>query len=117
MKAIKKFRNDYVIKQVQNAKIPEFPEDEIVRMKFYFSGRVQKVGFRLEISELSKRLGLTGFARNLPNKDVEVELQGQRNKIDFVVSFMQSLKRIKIVKLQCEEMELKEEHVFSIDIF
>ena len=61
-----------------------------------FSGRVQKVGFRLETYELANRLGLTGFCQNLENGDVLTELQGPEDKIQFLISFMESLRRIKI---------------------
>jgi acylphosphatase len=50
----------------------------------------------LETYELAKRLELTGFCRNLENGDVLAELQGPEDKIRFLISFMESLKRIKI---------------------
>ena len=77
-------------------------------MRFVFSGRVQKVGFRLEVSELAKRLGLTGFCENLDSGDVLAELQGPRNRIAFLVDFMHSLKRIKITHMTKGEKPLAE---------
>ena len=73
-----------------------------------FSGRVQKVGFRLEVMELAKRLELTGFCQNLKNKDVLAEFQGPENKIQFLITFMESLKRIKIKNKTVEKIMLVE---------
>ena len=99
-------RDGYVIRQAQNVKLPAFAVDRNVRYRITFSGRVQKVGFRLEVCELAKRLGLTGYCRNLEIGDVLAELQGTEEKIRFLISFMESLKRIKIRRKVIEEMEL-----------
>lgn len=106
---IKKVENSYVINQANNAKLPQFAPDDMVRRHYIFKGRVQKVGFRIELAELSKRLGLTGWVNNLPNGDVEAEIQGPKNKIDFLVLFMESLKRIKITFKEVNEIPLMEE--------
>ena len=92
----KNLRDNYVLKQAQNAVLPAFSPAPVCRLRVRFSGRVQKVGFRLETYELAKRLRLTGFCRNLENGDVLAELQGPENRIHFLISFMESLKRIKI---------------------
>ena len=76
MNYFKKVRNNYVINQVRKANIPHFEKDEMSRLEMMFSGRVQKVGFRLEVSELAKVLGLTGYCKNLDNGDVLAEIQG-----------------------------------------
>ena len=102
-------RDNYVINQVMNAKLPEFHIDEIKRYKIIFSGRVQHVGFRLEIGKLAKRLGLTGYCINLESGNVLAEIQGPENRIKYLVSFMESLKRIKIKKKIMQRMELNME--------
>lgn len=113
---IKKVKNGYVIKQAQNVQFPQFEPDDIVRRHYVFKGRVQRVGFRIEVIELAKRLGLTGWVNNLPNGDVEAELQGQKNKIDFLVSFMESLKRIKITSKEVNDIPIvEEEKAFESD--
>lgn len=113
---IKKVKNGYVIRQAQNATLPQFVADDMVRRHYIFRGRVQKVGFRIEVIELSKRLGLTGWVNNLENGDVEAELQGPKNKIDFLVSFMESLKRIKITSKEVKEISILEnEKAFQSD--
>ena len=101
-----KLRDDYVIHQAQSAKLPEFAGSQICRRRITFSGRVQKVGFRLEVCELAKRLGLTGFCKNLSDGRVQAELQGPEEKICFLVTFMETLKRVKITEKLVEEMEV-----------
>lgn len=99
-------RDHYVIDQVKKAPIPQFKSFEIRRYRLVFSGRVQHVGFRLEISEMAKRLGLTGFCENLDNGSVLVEVQGQFDKIQFLVAFMKSLKRIVVKKVEKKRLPL-----------
>lgn len=102
----KRIRDQYVINQVKALEIPEFATGNIKRYKIIFKGRVQKVGFRLEVCELAKRLELTGFCKNLEIGDVLAELQGPDSKIKYLISFMESLKRIKIREKVIEEIEI-----------
>jgi len=106
---IKEFKRNYVINQVKNAHLPEFSESEKVRMGVTFAGRVQKVGFRLEVEQLAIRLGLTGKIRNLENGGVELEIQGAKNKILFLLDFMNNLIRIKISEMKTEVLPLVED--------
>lgn len=96
----KAIRNNYVINQVENIVLPNFECSNTTRKKFIFIGRVQKVGFRFEVSLLAKKLGLTGWVKNTPQGEVEAEIQGEKDKIDFLVQFMKSLKRIKIIEIE-----------------
>lgn len=102
----KKVRDAYVIRQVRRLTLPGFPEQPLRRYRVRFSGRVQKVGFRLEVCELARRLGLTGFCQNLESGDVLAELQGPEERIRFLISFMESLKRIRIRRKVMTELEL-----------
>lgn len=104
----KGIRDNYVIRQAQRLDIPEFGDTERCRYRVLFSGRVQKVGFRLEVCELAKRLELTGFCKNLESGEVLAEFQGPEEKIKFLISFMESLKRIKIRNKVVERLELDE---------
>lgn len=45
-------------------------------------GEVQGVGFRYSIREEAQRLGLTGWARNLPDGSVEVAAQGPKPALE-----------------------------------
>jgi acylphosphatase len=44
--------------------------------RFLVTGRVQGVGYRYFVLQEATRLGLTGFARNLPDGRVEVVAEG-----------------------------------------
>lgn len=104
---IRNWQNNYVIKQVKNLKLPEFRTSEIRRREITFSGRVQKVGFRLEIFELANRLGLSGWVENLDNGNVRAQLQGEVERIEFLVKFMKSLKRAKVKKVDTAELDIQ----------
>ncbi|MBQ6832937.1 MAG: acylphosphatase [Lachnospiraceae bacterium] len=99
-------RDQYVIDQVRTARLPQFQSFEVRRYRLIFAGRVQNVGFRLEVSEMAKRLGLTGFCENLDNGSVMVEVQGQYDKIKFLVAFMKSLKRIVVKHVAIKRLPL-----------
>ncbi|MBR5267450.1 MAG: acylphosphatase [Lachnospiraceae bacterium] len=105
-KKIIEIRDNYVINQVKAAQLPEFKSLEIRRYRLIFYGRVQNVGFRLEVTELAKRLGLTGFCNNQENGSVIMEVQGQFDKIKFLVAFMKSLKRIVVKRVDKQRLPL-----------
>ena len=46
-------RDNYVVRQTERVVLPEFPAAPAHRRRIRFSGRVQKVGFRLEVCELA----------------------------------------------------------------
>lgn len=93
---LKKLLDGYVINQVKHIELPNFTPTPIARKKILFSGRVQKVGFRLEIYELAKRLNLTGWVKNRDDNNVEAEIQGENEKIIFLINYMKSLKRASV---------------------
>ena len=49
---------------------------EIVCSKYYFSGRVQGVGFRARTQSLSKNFKIVGYVKNLEDGRVELLVQG-----------------------------------------
>ena len=102
----KKLRDGYVINQVKHIKLPYFKQSPTVRKSIIFSGRVQKVGFRLEIYEIAKRLNLTGWVKNRADKKVEAEIQGENEKIIFLINYMKSLKRASVQHVTISEMPI-----------
>jgi len=50
--------------------------------KFIVSGRVQGVFFRASAQTQAHELGLSGYAKNLPNGDVEVVASGSDAALD-----------------------------------
>lgn len=111
----KQLRDGYVINQVEHIKLPNFEQSPAVRKRLIFSGRVQKVGFRLEVYELAKRLNLTGWVKNNDDKTVEAELQGDTEKIMFLIRFLKSLKRASVHEVIISELPIiNDETVFVI---
>ena len=53
------------------------------------SGMVQGVGFRYFIHHHASQLGLTGWVRNLPNGDVEIQAEGNREFVESLVTYAQ----------------------------
>ena len=49
---------------------------------YVISGRVQGVGFRAFAQRVALELGLTGWARNLANGNVEVHANGTAKQLD-----------------------------------
>ena len=58
----------------------------MIRYSIIANGRVQGVGFRFFCKMNAINLNLTGFARNLYNGDVEIEVQGEKENIDIFIS-------------------------------
>ncbi len=60
------------------------PERKTVRLRIY--GRVQGVGYRAWTAHKAKKLGLTGWVRNLNDGTVECEAQGAQEAIETLVA-------------------------------
>ncbi len=55
---------------------------EIIRLHAQIEGHVQGVGFRYFTLEQARRLGLTGWVRNMPNGHVEVCAEGNQQDLE-----------------------------------
>ena len=117
MSYITEMRRNYLRNQIAKVGIPDFEKSIIVRKGFVFSGKVQKVGFRVETYEMGKRLGLTGWVKNNEDKTVEAEVQGEEKKIDFLIKYLKSIKRVSVEELKVEDLLIiREEAKFEIII-
>lgn len=63
---------------------------ELVRVRVFAGGRVQGVAFRFYAEKCAGRLGITGWARNLPDGRVEVLAEGPAKPVD---RFLDQLRR------------------------
>ena len=59
----------------------------LVRSHVYVSGRVQGVFFRAHAAREAMRLGLVGWVRNLPDERVEAVFEGERAKVEEMISW------------------------------
>lgn len=73
--------------------------------KFIVSGMVQGVGFRYQTSHQGLKFGLTGYAKNLNNGDVEVIACGATDKVDEFYEWLKQGPRTayveKVVRTSC----------------
>jgi acylphosphatase len=69
--------------------------------RFLVSGAVQGVGFRWFVARHARALGLSGFARNLPDGRVEVVVSGP----DEVLPELERLLRAGPASAQVEQVE------------
>lgn len=55
--------------------------DYMIRKRVIVHGRVQGVGFRWSTQAEAERLGVAGYARNLPDGTVQAELEGPEDSV------------------------------------
>ena len=67
-----------------------------VRWHILFEGDVQFVGFRYTARLLARKLGLSGWVRNLPDRRVELEVQGDASVLRRFLLQMKSQPHIHI---------------------
>ena len=60
--------------------------ERLIRVHTLVSGLVQGVGYRYFAYQAARRIGVTGWVRNLRNGDVEVEAQGTRSQVDAFIA-------------------------------
>ncbi len=89
-------------------------EAMVVRKHFYFSGRVQGVGFRFQACMLARSLGLTGYVQNLWDGRVEMEAQGEEKLVWDLISALHKQPYIVIEDMDVKDMELKKDRGFQM---
>jgi acylphosphatase len=66
---------------------PESGSPRVVRVRVFVDGRVQGVGFRASTAREALRLGVTGYARNLPDGRVEAVYEGPRPAVEDMLAW------------------------------
>ena len=61
------------------------PTAKHVRAHLWVMGRVQGVGYRFFVQRAAQQLGLTGFVRNLPDRRLEVAVEGPQADVQALV--------------------------------
>ena len=87
---------------------------EIIREHIYVDGRVQGVGFRFRTMQFAIQLKLTGWVRNLDDGRVEMEVQGEREKIDHLFEILKGERFIEIHQREVDLIPLKHESGFQV---
>jgi len=57
-----------------------------VRVHIFVSGRVQGVFFRENTKKRARKLGITGWVRNLPDGRVEAVFEGEKRKVEELIN-------------------------------
>ncbi|MDV7104395.1 acylphosphatase [Vibrio sp. TH_r3] len=84
-------------------------------VKFIVSGLVQGVGFRFHTCHEGNKRGLTGYARNLENGDVEVVACGAQGAIDSLEQWLRLGPRTSSVQhVASQPIEFKAYQSFQI---
>ncbi|MDK2964902.1 MULTISPECIES: acylphosphatase [Lacrimispora] len=87
---------------------------EIIRQHICVSGRVQGVGFRFRTMQFASQLKLAGWVRNLDDGRVELELEGEREKIDHLFELLKGDRFIRIENYEADLIPVRHESVFQI---
>ena len=78
-----------------------------VRWHILFEGDVQFVGFRNTARVLARRLGLSGWVRNLDDGRVELEAQGEVSKLRKYLLQLKSQPHLLILKSEISVIPLQ----------
>ncbi len=84
----------------------------MIRKGLLFFGRVQGVGFRFYAVNKARQLGLTGWVENLEDGSVEMEVQGEEEKIDLLIQYLDSQRYISIEAVRARKLPLEKESGF-----
>jgi acylphosphatase len=60
----------------------------MVKTKIIIKGMVQGVGFRYYCFKIATALGLLGYAKNLYNGDVEIEVEGEDGAVNEFINLV-----------------------------
>ena len=80
------------------------------RVNVFISGKVQGVFFRQFIQEKAQELGLFGWVRNLSDGRVEASIEGDKEKIDKILTYLEQgspLSKIKNIEINYEKYQGK----------
>lgn len=81
----------------------------------HVTGKVQGVYFRVSSQQKAIELGLSGYARNLADGDVEVFLSGEEENVKIMLAWLkEGPKRAEVTKMQQKQVEWQEHRFFSI---
>ncbi len=67
------------------------------RVHLLISGRVQGVNYRWSAQTEARRLGLTGWVRNLPTEEVEAVAEGQKEALEEFIRWCHQGPRLALV--------------------
>jgi acylphosphatase len=82
----------------------------------HISGKVQGVYFRVSSQQQAIDYGLSGYAKNLANGDVEVFLSGEQENVDKMLAWLKhGPEQAQVTKMQQKQVDGQEHSFFSIN--
>jgi acylphosphatase len=82
----------------------------MIRYHIFFSGRVQRVGFRFFVVKCAELYGISGYVKNLPDGRVEAEIQGKSEQITAFLARVQEGNGVsKVSDISKQEVKVKME--------
>ncbi|MBR2528224.1 MAG: acylphosphatase [Blautia sp.] len=85
-----------------------------VRKQFFFSGRVQGVGFRYRALYLADTYHLTGWVTNLWDGRVQMQVQGEESAIYSYIESLSKQRFIQIEDVEVYDLPLEKESRFQV---
>jgi len=81
----------------------------------HVSGKVQGVFFRVSSQQQAIDYGLSGYARNLADGDVEVFLSGEEENVEKMLAWLQhGPDQAEVTQMQQKQVDWQEHSFFSI---
>ena len=81
----------------------------------HVSGKVQGVYFRASSQQVAIEHGLSGYARNLTNGDVEVLMCGEQHNVEKMLKWLEiGSPDSEVEHVDAKQVPLQEHHFFSI---
>jgi len=81
----------------------------------HVSGRVQGVFFRVSSQQKAIDYGLSGYARNLADGDVEVFLSGEEENVEKMLAWLKhGPEQAEVSEMQQKQVDWQEHSFFSI---
>lgn len=102
------------INNTNNKVFPVFHDGSVLRVQIRFEGLVQGVGFRYEVYQMATQLKMTGWVRNEIDGSVLCELQGTKEKIEYLIQHLYQVPRFQINSVTQKEIPLKNEASFHM---
>lgn len=85
-----------------------------VRRHIIFYGYVQGVGFRWTASRNARRLGVSGWVRNLDDGSVEMEAEGTERDIEDLISAMEDHSWGSVERVESKLIPLHGDYNFEV---
>lgn len=90
--------------------------EQIKRYKAVITGNVQGVGLRVFVMDNASKLGITGWVRNMADGTVEMEAQGNPDKLDQLFATIKKVTLLlKLIILIAQKLTVLKKHHLSLN--